>query len=200
MESLAQQIYTKSGITKENIFEGKRVLHIGAGSKRLVGSITIDILALPGVDVVHDLDTRPWPFPDQSFDIVFGHNVFEHLTDLVASMEEVHRILRPGGRVIITVPYFRSTDAFTDPTHKHFFTSGTLDYFIDDGGSLSGYRYTERRFKKIGFWYGWPQPSSNPLVALFKRFIHRYPKFYDSYLSLLFPIKIVVWELEIIKG
>lgn len=186
-------IYTKDGIATENPLPELDVLHFGSGTKKLPGSISVDILDLPQVDVVHDLDVFPWPFEDNSFDLVYGHNSLEHLDNIVAVMNEMHRILRPNGRVVLTVPYFRSTDAFGDPTHKHFFTSQSMDSFTE-----ARYQYTDSRFKEIGFWYGWPQPSKNPLMQMFKNYIHRHPKFYDSHLSLLFPAKIVIWELETI--
>lgn len=199
MNYIAQQIYTKNGIAKENLFFDKKVLHFGAGLKKLLGSTSIDILDLPGVDVVHNLDSHPWPFADNSFDIIFGHNALEHLSDIVATMNEIHRLLKPGGRLIVAVPYFRSTDAYTDPTHKHFFTSQSLNYFIESQDTLASYKYTKKLYKKIGFWYGWPQASRNLLVRVFKSFIHKHIRFYDSYISLIFPQKILVWELEVIK-
>lgn len=198
-ETYAEQIYTKDGITKVALFaDGKKVLHIGPGKKSLPGAVTIDILALPGVQVVHNLDVFPWPFHDSEFDLIFAHNVFEHLSDQIAVMQEMWRILKPKGRIVITVPYFRSVDAFTDPTHKHFFTSRSLDYYLHSGG-LAEYEYTNKKFIKKGFWYGWPQRSQNPLVNVFKRFITKHSRWYDSHLSLLFPMKIVIWELEVIK-
>jgi len=39
------------------------------------------------------------PFPDDSFDLVFGHAVLHHLPDLDAAFAEFRRVLRPGGRV-----------------------------------------------------------------------------------------------------
>ncbi len=198
-ETYAQKIYTKKGMTKENLFtHGERALHIGPGKKGLPGAVTIDVLNLPGVDTVHDLDVLPWPFQDNEFDFIFAHNVFEHLDKQVLVMEEMWRILKPQGRIVITVPYFRSPDAFTDSTHKHFFTSQSLDYYIQ-GKKLANYEYTNKYFLEKGFWFGWPQTSRNPVVRLFKWFITRYPKFYDAHLSLLFPMKIVMWELEVIK-
>jgi SAM-dependent methyltransferase len=194
-----ERIYTKDGIAKEAVAEPtQKVLHIGPGKKSLKGAITIDILSLPGVDIVHDLDTFPWPANDGEYDLIFAHNVFEHLSDQVRVMEEMWRILKPKGRIVITVPYFRCVDAFTDSTHKHFFTSGSLDYYIQSK-ALSEYEYTKKRFRKIGMWYGWPTRSSNPFVRFFKSFINRHSKWYDQYLSLIFPVKILVWELEVVK-
>jgi SAM-dependent methyltransferase len=198
-KTYTEQIYTRNGLVKANIFNGVDVLHVGSGDAKLPGTTSIDMLALPNVDIVHNLDQYPWPFNNNSFDLVFGHNVFEHVRDSVKNMEEIWRILRPGGRVVMTMPYFRSTDAFTDPTHKHFFTSQSLDYFLESKNQLSRYGYTDKRFTKIGFWYGWPLESGSVLVGAFKRFIHNHPKFYDRHLSLLFPVKIVVWELEVVK-
>ncbi len=199
MDSVAQNIFTKQGIVKEPVLQDKKILHIGSGSKVLTGATSIDVLKLPGVDVVHNLDIYPWPFEAESFDVIYGHSVIEHLGDLVRAMEEMHRLLRPGGRIVMAVPYFRSVDAFQDPTHKLFFTSATMNYFLDEKNKHSSFQYSDKLYKKIGLWYGWPQKSSNPLVNLFKAYISKYSKFYDSHLSLLFPVKILVWELEVIK-
>ncbi len=199
IQTYAEKIYTRNGVTKENIFtNGERVLHIGPGKKVLQGATTIDILKLPHIDVVHDLDVTPWPFADNEFDLVFAHSVFEHLDDQIAIMKEMKRILKPKGRILITVPYFRCPDAFTDSTHKHFFTTRSMDYYIE-GKALSQYEYADARFTLRGFWLGWPQVSRNPLVRVFKWVIGKFPKFYDSHLSLLFPMKILIWELEVIK-
>jgi predicted SAM-dependent methyltransferase len=113
-------------------------------------------------------------------------------------MNEMWRILKPKGRIVIAVPHFRCVDAFTDSTHRHFFTTKSLDYYIAEK-KLSHYEYTDKKFTQKGFWFGWPQPSRNPITKLFKWFISKYPGFYDSHLSLLFPIKIIIWELEVVK-
>ena len=199
MQNYTQKIYTENGMTKENVFEGKKVLHLGCGHSKLPGSLGVDLLAHSEVDVVHNLDQYPWPFEANSVDVIFAHSVIEHIDDIVALFEECARILKPGGRVVLTVPYFRSTDSFTDPTHKHFFTSQSLDYFIENSGQLSHYGYTKVQFMKMGFWYSWPTESKNALTRMFKKFITDYPRFYDQYLSLLAPVKTITWELEVKK-
>ncbi len=51
-----------------------------------------------GVDVdTACCDASALPFPDDSFDIVFGHAVLHHLPDLPGAMAELRRVLRPGG-------------------------------------------------------------------------------------------------------
>jgi len=53
-----------------------------------------------GVDVgTACCDAERLPFPDGSFDLVFGHAVLHHLPDLGAAFREFRRVLRPGGRL-----------------------------------------------------------------------------------------------------
>jgi len=199
-ESAAQKIYTKSGMARENPFLGKKVLHVGCGTAKLPGATGVDVLKLSGVDVVHDLDKTPWPFADNTFDVILAHSVLEHVDSVLHFMNEAYRVGKPDARLVICVPYFRSVDAYDDPTHRHFFTSRSMEYFLDDGNSLAAYSYSGARFKKIGFWYGWPHPSRNPIPWFLKKTAHRFPHFYDQYLSLLLPVKVLFWDLEVIKN
>lgn len=199
MEKLwAPRIFTRSGFVKEDILGGKRALDVGCGGRKLPGSHGMDILALPGVDTVHSFNQLPWPFEPNTFDLIFLNHALEHVDDVVAVMNELHRVLKPGGRAVIQVPYFRCVDAYNDPTHTHFFTAHTLDYFVKDSG-LSKYRYTDKLFLKKGFWYGWPHASGNPLRQALKNFMHGHTMLYDQYLSLVLPTECLTWELEAVK-
>ena len=193
-----KKIYTPSGLVRENIIGNARAVDVGCGQRKLPGSIGMDIVSDSSADTVHDMNQTPWPFEKNSFDLVFASQVLEHTEDVLGFIGEAYRILRPGGRIVVQVPYFRSTDAFGDITHKHFFTSMSLDYVVE-GSKLSDYKYVPFRFKKIGLWYGWPASSKNPLVRIFKSFIKHFPRFYDQYLSLVMPVACLTWELEAIK-
>lgn len=201
MDLLAPKIFTPNGLVKTNILEGKRALDVGCGSRKLPGAVGIDILSVPGVDIVHDLSMFPWPLRDDEFDVIFVSHCLEHVDDLLKTLSEMNRISRTGAHIIIQVPYFRSTDAYTDPTHRHFFTSHSLDYFCQGEHITNdcGASYVPFRFRKLGFWYAWPGISRNPLRQALKPFMRRYSQFYDQYLSLLMPVGSVTWELEVIK-
>lgn len=121
-------------------------LNLGCGQKYLPGYVNCDVLPHVRADRYFDLDRPPYPFADDSVDEVFMDNVLEHLEDVVAVMGELHRLLRPGGRLRILVPYAKSDWALQDPTHKHFFTEQTMNYFCE--GWPYSY-YVPFRFKLI---------------------------------------------------
>jgi hypothetical protein len=54
-------------------------LDIGCGASKQKGFVGMDIRPLPGVDVVHDLERFPWPFPDQSVSFAMSSHVLEHI-------------------------------------------------------------------------------------------------------------------------
>ena len=106
-----------------------KAVNLGSGHLCYPEAINVDAVALPGVDVVHDLDVFPWPFDDQSQDEVWAPSIFEHVEDPIAFMRECWRILKPGGLLHLVVPHWQSENAFTDPTHKRFLTERSFDYW-----------------------------------------------------------------------
>jgi predicted SAM-dependent methyltransferase len=105
-------------------------LNLGAGGLLLPGYVNVDRMPGPGIEVVHDLDTAPWPWPDESAERIDAKDVFEHLNEPVLFMTECWRILQIGGTLRIHTPHWRFQDAYTDPTHKRFPTEHTFDYWI----------------------------------------------------------------------
>jgi SAM-dependent methyltransferase len=111
-----------------------KVLDIGCGGNKTPGAVGVDVRAGPNVDVIWDLDRRPWPFSDDEFETAVCRHALEHLQDVVGAMAEIYRICRPGGLVLIQVPHFSNAYAFGDPTHRHFFSSRSMDPFVQDSG------------------------------------------------------------------
>jgi len=77
---------------------------------------------------VYQLDGARTPFPSGTFDQVVVVDYLEHLPDDAAFVQELRRILKPGGRVIINVPHlkprsllnrFRHRIGLTDEWHGH---------------------------------------------------------------------------------
>lgn len=120
-------------------------LDVGCGDAKKPGAIGLDSVALPGVDVVHDLTKYPWPFENGSFDKVYLMNVIEHLPAPLQVFEEVHRILKPGGSVEVEVVYWNHRHAVSDPQHVTFYNEHTWEFLT---GERKGY-YTKARFQLV---------------------------------------------------
>jgi SAM-dependent methyltransferase len=84
--------------------------------------------------MVLDLDRYPYPLPSAHFEYVYALDVIEHLQDMPAFMREVHRLLRPGGRVELTTPHFSSANSYTDPTHVRHLGYFSFDFFVPGSG------------------------------------------------------------------
>lgn len=76
--------------------------------------------------------------PDSSVDVLLSSNLFEHFTDeeLQKTMDEVNRVLKKGGRLILMGPNFRLQPGpyFDDHTHKKIFTDSSLASFVLENG------------------------------------------------------------------
>lgn len=102
-------------------------LNLGASDRPFPGFISVDIA--PPADQVVDL-REPWPWPDNSVDEVRAHDVFEHLPNRILTMNELHRVLKPGGRATIEVPSAAKGAGFAqDPTHVSAWSMNSFQYY-----------------------------------------------------------------------
>ncbi len=106
-----------------------KILELGCGRVKHANAVGIDRIALPGVDVVHDLNQRPYPFDDNTFDQVYAIHVIEHLDSILAVMEEIHRITKPHALVTIITPHHSDAISWQDPSHKWHLNSFSFSYF-----------------------------------------------------------------------
>lgn len=104
-------------------------IDLACGQNRTEGYFGIDRVPGNNVDAVVDLEQFPWPIEsDSAEDIVCSHYV-EHTNDLIKFMDEVYRILKPGGKIKIIAPYYTSIRCWQDPTHKRAISDATFLYF-----------------------------------------------------------------------
>lgn len=84
------------------------ILDLGAGlrpfANRIPGrTIALDHRSRPEIDLIGD--AHHLPFPDASVDAVVCTEVFEHLVDPPAAAREIVRVLKPGGRLVLTTRF-----------------------------------------------------------------------------------------------
>ena len=142
---------------------GERVLDLGCGAGRFVAAlqgagaepvgVEIAEAALerargnaPGADLRRLADDGSLPLEHASVDLVWCSEVLEHVADTAHLLLEVRRVLRSGGRLLVTVPFHGRVksalvslarfDAHFDPLGQHlrFYTSASLAATLDHAG------------------------------------------------------------------
>lgn len=120
-----------------------------------------------------DLETGAFPWADGSMDVVVSNQVFEHLKNVWRPMSEIHRVLKPGGWLVLSVPNLGSlhnrvlmalgrqpTSIRTLGPHVRGYTFGEIRNFVTLGGG-----FAVMRAAGVGF-YPLPVPFANPIAAL----------------------------------
>jgi SAM-dependent methyltransferase len=123
-------------------------LNLGCGLDIREGWVNLDSAELPGVDVVHDLAVVPLPFEDDRFSEVLCQDVLEHV-DYAPVLRDLHRVLRPGGRVLIRSPHFSSRAVYVDPTHRSAFSIDTFAFFVRDSDYAGRSYYYDFSFDRM---------------------------------------------------
>lgn len=108
-------------------------LNLGCGQNKLPGWVNVDHSEACRPDARVDLESLPWPWPDNSAEEVLLNHVLEHLGGdpalYIGIMKELWRVCRPGATVTIVVPHPRSDDFLNDPTHVRAVTAEGLVLF-----------------------------------------------------------------------
>jgi SAM-dependent methyltransferase len=143
---------------------GDRVLDLGCGAGRFLAllddAVGVEIAQeaaararanVPGADV--RVAEAELPVGHAEFDLVWCSEVLEHIPDVGATLNEIRRVLRPGGRALLTVPHHSRLsaavialtrfEAHFDPLGQHvrFFTRRSLT----DTLAFAGFEATVRR-------------------------------------------------------
>lgn len=102
-------------------------LNLGANNDRRPGFLSVDIA--PPADMVVDLRLR-WPWNDSEIEEVYAAHIFEHLPDRIFTMNQLWRVLRPGGTATIIVPSASHGAGFAqDPTHVSQWCMNSFLYY-----------------------------------------------------------------------
>jgi SAM-dependent methyltransferase len=149
--------------------------------------------------------TDKLPFPDDYFDSISAYDVLEHIPrqilksantvtyPFIEIMNEIHRILKPGGIFLSTTPGYPRAEAFQDPTHVNFITLKTVDYFCGESplGRMYGFngkfKILINKFCIRNNYYD----RNTSTLSLLKRRWHR-KVFKGGWAH-------IIWELEAIK-
>lgn len=122
-------------------------LDLGCGRTKFAGTIGVDIVPVPGVDVIADLNGT-LPFRTDSIDAIYTSHTLEHVESFIRTMEEIWRVCRNRARVHIWVPHASSPFVtWIDPTHRRGFTIETFSYFDPAANPLS--YYSHGRFRIV---------------------------------------------------
>ncbi len=105
---------------------------------------------------------KKWPFPDNSIGCIRAHDILEHLKDPIHIMNEIYRVLVPGGWLLSATPSTDGRGAFQDPTHISFWNENSFWYYTDKNYS----KYLHGKFKGR-FMVGRLKTSSSDIPYVF---------------------------------
>jgi len=136
------------------------------------------------------------PFPDATFDVVYGRAVFHHADDLDAFCSEAYRVIRPGGRLILTREHVltqeRDLDAFLESHPLHHLYGGEAAYTLErylaalEAGGFQNSKVIGTLSSPVNYFPETRKQVAERLSASVKKAWHRR---YGRFLSRLRPVR-----------
>ncbi len=119
-------------------------VNLGSGKNYLQGYVNVDINPMWKPDRVWDVSRSIPSDMVGACEEIIAHDVLEHIPDLVSAMTNCLALLKEGGTMDISVPYYLSLGAWQDPTHVRAFNENSWVYYTDWFWYLG---WTEHRFQ-----------------------------------------------------
>ncbi len=181
-------------------------LNLGCGYNLKEGYINIDVVDYGG-NVIHDLNSFPYPFEDNTFDEIYCSHVLEHLNNFHDTVTELYRIAKQNCIIKVCAPFFLNTKFFGEPDHKIPFSIRTFD----------NYEYIEN--KKLKFYEKWKlqhrtnykgkarfeilekkfNVSNFSLLKWMNFIVNIEPVIYERFFAGIFSPEEVIFKLRVIK-
>ena len=129
-------------------------LNLGCGDKILEKFVNVDIRVFTKEDyekaecLWFDLNAPVWRW-NNCVDYILAHDIIEHLSDKIQTMNNIWLALKGGGIVDIEVPTTDGPGAFQDPTHVSFWNERSFLYY--EKGNIYRERFAESYGIKAAF-------------------------------------------------
>lgn len=182
----------------------KVVLEFGPGIQKTVpDAIGLDICGKESVDCIVNLNLGLNFIEDNSVDVIYSNHFLEHIDNIEFLMQEIYRILKPGGQKIGTVPHFSNPYFFSDYTHKNFWGLYTLCYFSNQDffhrKVPNYYNTVDFKINHIAINFSSPFKYRNYFKKLIERIVNYNTwsqEFYEENLTYIFPAYELSFTLE----
>jgi SAM-dependent methyltransferase len=182
-------------------------LNLGCGLRRLPGYYNVDRVALPGVDILADLEAPLTELPDDSVEAIYCRHTLEHVTALMGLLAELHRVTHPDGNLEVIVPHFSNPYAYSDPTHVRFFGLYSFYYLSDEADQprrkVPNFYMPQRfRVEEVQFNLLKSSVFDKVVRAVLRPLINRSVDWLDWYerrLCRLWPVDDIHWRLRPVK-
>jgi SAM-dependent methyltransferase len=160
-----------------------RILDVGCGTGDFGRHCPSHDIEIHGVDVDEgaverakeaeiavclDLESSPLPYNDASFDAVLARDILEHVREPGRLVREIHRVLRPNGRLLASVVVAKPRRVWADYTHVRGFTRESARFLLEDAGfaieaidAMGGIPLSDR----LGFMHYVPDLLRLPVIA-----------------------------------
>jgi SAM-dependent methyltransferase len=150
--SLGREVRASDDIFKDK--QGIR-LDIGCGGNCTPNWVGMDIRPIEGIDIVHDVQIFPWPIPDNIVLQAICSHLWEHIEpkNRIKFMDEIWRVMKNGGQLLLSAPYASSFGASQDPTHYPCPNEATFTYFDPKEFLYTIYKPKPWRIKANDFRY-----------------------------------------------